>query len=62
MSRAIPIENDSQFADGGRVSRKGLRGQFVVAVGAVEEGLSTLAVARQVGMKNQARIWGGLRV
>lgn len=41
---------DSQFSNNGGVSRQRLRRQLVVAVRAIEEGLSALAMTRQVRM------------
>ena len=50
--------SDSQLSYDGRVSGHGFGREVVVAVGAVEEGLSPLAVARQVGVEDQARARG----
>ncbi|TNN48942.1 hypothetical protein EYF80_040832 [Liparis tanakae] len=47
--------------DGG-VPGHGLGRQVVVAVGAVQEGLPPLAVAREVGVEDQPRAGGGLGV
>lgn len=51
-----------QFRGDGGVPRHRLGRQIVVAVRAVEEGLSPLVVTGEVGVEDQARAGGGLRV
>lgn len=52
----------SQFRGDGGVSWHGLGGQFIVAVWAIEEGLSALVVTWEVGVEDQTGARGGLRV
>jgi len=49
-----------QFRGDGGVPGHGLGRQVVVAVGAVQERLPPMAVAREVGVEDQTRAGGGL--
>lgn len=53
---------DLLFPKNGRISRQGLRREVVVTVRAVQEGLAALAISCLVGMQDQTRTWGRLRV
>lgn len=58
----ISAKSSLQFRGDGRVPRHGLGRQVIVAVGAVEEGLPSLVVPGEVGVEDQTRAGGGLRV
>lgn len=60
--KLIAIYFYSQFRGDGGVSWHGLGGQFIVAVWAIEEGLSALVVTWEVGVEDQTGARGGLRV
>lgn len=53
---------DLQLAHNGGVAGHGLWREVVIAVRAVEEGLTPLAVAGHVGVQHQPRAGGHLRV